>query len=1057
MSGEHLIITVHGIRTFGQWQGRLEKMTTTELAQDIDFVTYKFGYFSVLGFLFPFLRWLVVRRFRSELIKLCSSRPRVRVDLIGHSFGTPMIAWAIAGLPKETKVFVHTIILSGSVLRAGFPWRDLLGTRVGRVINDCGTKDAVLLLSQFCVLFTGMAGRTGFSGATSRVFRNRYSVFGHSGYFLDSSGKPSDSYMREYWLPLLATDEPVREFDFRKPSRFDDVVQIIANNAEPIKLAVYVAPFALISIWILGMYVDANNQRQLAEKNEKLAKVQRNEALISQSRFLADAANREANNGDAVTAALLALEALPNEGESGSDASRPYVPQAEAAALFSLHRMRERTVLDAHNGSVEHIAVTKDGSHFSSVSANGIAIVWNISENRLEKQISGTGYPLALDSEGRKLIAVDSDKRVWLWDPYSGTSSSLPMRDSVGEVTTAAFDRLGERFVTGAVLWSAAGPRQLAVLTTEDEVVRVAFTSDGGGVFTGQSDGKIILWDTTGKQLKSFSGHTSRITSLAPTRDGTRLLSSAGPMSGIYAASRQEEQVARIWDIKTGKMLQLLSGHKDIVWDARYSPDERLVVTASEDGTARVWDVTTGREVLPRFEHGAGVKQAFFSGDGKFIYTVAKDHRVRIWNASTGILLDTLAVPKGDIRSVAVTPTRSHLISGTDDGLVRIWDVLGNPSNLSIVRDRRRLLTAALSNNGEQIITAADNGTVSLWSLMDAMSSPLTGHRGTVSSISFCGLTDFVVTGSTDKTAIIWNRRTGGIVRRTDVLASKVAKVDCSPKSDRLVIVTEDGTSLLLSVPEGQTLGRLGDDSVHDTEFSSDGSQVLTIGSSSVGLWNTDTGAKIGTFTKPAATNDDGKLYIITAAFDRTQVRILVVSDDQLTIRDLFGDTLVRLVGGQADLKSADLSSDGKFVVGTASDGRVWLWDAKTGQLIQTLHHPREIDYVSFDPSSQLIVTLSRDDMVRVWRAERGELISTLMVAGERIEGCDFTNDGKRILAWTRGGIAHLWSVYPDVRELSRALEAAVPRCLSEDQRRQFFLSNLNPRWCSKFNISHPQ
>jgi len=256
-----------------------------------------------------------------------------------------------------------------------------------------------------------------------------------------------------------------------------------------------------------------------------------------------------------------------------------------------------------------------------------------------------------------------------------------------------------------------------------------------------------------------------------------------------------------------------------------------------------------------------------------------------------------------------------------------------------------------------------------------------------------------------------------------------------------------------VSVPEGQTLGRLGDNQVKSTKFRSDGSQVLSIGSDSVGLWNAHTGAMIGTFTKSAATNDDSQQHIITAAFDRAQVRILVY-DDQLTIRDLSGEILVRLVGGQTDLRSADLSSDGKLAVGGASDGKVRLWDAETGHLNQILDHSREIDYVSFDPSSQLIVTLSREDIIRIWRAEGGELISTLSVPEERIEGCGFSDDGKRIVAWTRGGIARLWSVYPDVREVVRALEATVPRCLSDEQRHQFRLSNPNPGWCSKFNIS---
>src|ERR1700730_5036733 len=176
-----LIVTVHGIRTFGRWQERLERLVKDESNfNDIEFINYKYGWFSVGAFIIPFFRWLVVRQFRNELIKLCADIPRSRIDLVGHSFGTHVIAWGIVGLPPKAELSIHSVILSGSVLRAGFAWRDLIGARVKRVINDCGTRDTILLLSQFCVLFTGMAGRSGFSGATSDVFRNRFSIFGHS-------------------------------------------------------------------------------------------------------------------------------------------------------------------------------------------------------------------------------------------------------------------------------------------------------------------------------------------------------------------------------------------------------------------------------------------------------------------------------------------------------------------------------------------------------------------------------------------------------------------------------------------------------------------------------------------------------------------------------------------------------------------------------------------------------------------------------------------------------------------------------------------------------------
>lgn len=212
----HLIVTVHGIRTFGKWQERLEQLVRVGDDgddADVEFCHFKLGYFSLFAFLVPPLRWLVVRRFRNELRRLVANAKRSRVDIVGHSFGTHVIGWALWGLRLDETVSVHTVILSGSVLRSGFNWSRLIGTRVFRVINDCGARDSVLLLSQFFVLFTGMAGRTGFSGMTSRTFRNRISLFGHSGYFEDGNHKPDDRYMRDNWVELLVKENPIRHFN----------------------------------------------------------------------------------------------------------------------------------------------------------------------------------------------------------------------------------------------------------------------------------------------------------------------------------------------------------------------------------------------------------------------------------------------------------------------------------------------------------------------------------------------------------------------------------------------------------------------------------------------------------------------------------------------------------------------------------------------------------------------------------------------------------------------------------------------------------------------------
>jgi hypothetical protein len=89
---KHLVITVHGIRTFGDWQERLERLLREELlvasGESLDVVNYKYRYFSVIAFLIPFVRWLVVRRFRTAFLEEAKRSSWDRIDLVAHSFGT---------------------------------------------------------------------------------------------------------------------------------------------------------------------------------------------------------------------------------------------------------------------------------------------------------------------------------------------------------------------------------------------------------------------------------------------------------------------------------------------------------------------------------------------------------------------------------------------------------------------------------------------------------------------------------------------------------------------------------------------------------------------------------------------------------------------------------------------------------------------------------------------------------------------------------------------------------------------------------------------------------
>ena len=50
-------------------------------------------------------------------------------------------------------------------------------------------------------------------------------------------------------------------------------------------------------------------------------------------------------------------------------------------------------------------------------------------------------------------------------------------------------------------------------------------------------------------------------------------------------------QVVRIWDARTGELLERLRGHRDSVYSVAFTPDGRGLVSGSLDKTLKFWDV----------------------------------------------------------------------------------------------------------------------------------------------------------------------------------------------------------------------------------------------------------------------------------------------------------------------------------------------------------------------------------------------------------------------------------------------------------------------------------
>nr|WP_082107474.1 response regulator [Pseudomonas toyotomiensis] len=213
------IVTVHGIRTFGEWQNRLRSLVH-EHTDDISFSNYRYGYFSAISFLVPLLRTREVDRISVHLKSFIKETPSKHVVIFCHSFGTYLVANAIKKItPDIMKIERLTLVFSGSVLptRHTFDYLKLHGNV--RLINECGDRDLPLCVSCAFVLGVGMAGRIGFHGMDDKRLVNRYHNGGHSLYF------EGNEFMSQNWLPIIFDDKlNVRNIDNRKPSFVNDAI-----------------------------------------------------------------------------------------------------------------------------------------------------------------------------------------------------------------------------------------------------------------------------------------------------------------------------------------------------------------------------------------------------------------------------------------------------------------------------------------------------------------------------------------------------------------------------------------------------------------------------------------------------------------------------------------------------------------------------------------------------------------------------------------------------------------------------------------------------------------
>lgn len=296
------------------------------------------------------------------------------------------------------------------------------------------------------------------------------------------------------------------------------------------------------------------------------------------------------------------------------------------------------------------------------------------------------------------------------------------------------------------------------------------FTPDGRELVTASVDKCVRVWDVaTGEPLRAIrppagAAHEGKLYAAALSPSG-RTLAVAG-----YGRPAEGFGTISLIDYATGRLLRSLKGHRDVVDGLTYSPDGRLLASASDDFTVRLWDPTSGECVRVLRGHTARVYGVAFSADGARLVSGAYDRTGRIWDVDTGECRAVLKGHTGEVTSAAWSRDGRTIATGGWDRTVRLWDADGSPRKaLGDLGDQVNWV-AFSPDSRELLVTRGGDGGVFACSLYSVATGEETvrfgAHTNTVVAGAFSPDGRIVATaGGSANEVYLWDPRQRQVVR----------------------------------------------------------------------------------------------------------------------------------------------------------------------------------------------------------------------------------------------------------------------------------------------------
>jgi len=379
--------------------------------------------------------------------------------------------------------------------------------------------------------------------------------------------------------------------------------------------------------------------------------------------------------------------------------------------------------------------------------------------------------------------SLQRDKEIWLKPEPLDNGSASVLRIFDFNQSVSSFFAEDQRQATSFRIWG------------------IDSFQDGSRVIAAHHDGVLRILDMfTGRTEGVLVGHTNVVNAVAISPDQKTILSVSGDGKLIkwnaasyeklwevktkeslfsvaihpklpVAATGGDKGTTWIWDVESKKLVKILKGHKQTVWQMCFDPTGEFLYSVSQDGSVKIRSVINWKVVKDDKHPGDVLQRAIdISKNNQYLAIGDGDGVITVFDVDTFSVLTCWRAHDSVIRDLAITPDAKKIISVSQDGYVNVFNLKNGHQTRSLNNHGGPVHAVNIHDKGKYFYTGDDSGKILIWDLVEVRRKQKESniHSRDISKLVPMQNGEKLISASSDGQLAIWS--------------TKSQKIECSKK-----------------------------------------------------------------------------------------------------------------------------------------------------------------------------------------------------------------------------------------------------------------------------------